>query len=111
MNLLERGVELAELNAELAATGERGGVVLVTGEAGIGKSTLVRRFRRLRSADATFLHGACDPLLTPRALGPLHDMVRDSGGPLAALLASGQRDAVFSEFRDQLVRARGGTWS
>jgi DNA-binding CsgD family transcriptional regulator len=59
----------------------------------------------MRSADATFLCGACDPLLTPRALGPLHDMVRDPGGPLAALLASGRRDAIFSGFQDQLVRA------
>ena len=104
MELLERAVALAELAGELAATADRGRVVLVTGEAGIGKSALVNRFRKLRSADTTFLYGACDPLLTPRALGPLHDMARDLGDRLPALLASGQREAVFSALLDELAR-------
>jgi DNA-binding CsgD family transcriptional regulator/tetratricopeptide (TPR) repeat protein len=105
MELLERTVALAKLAGELAATGQGGRVVLVTGEAGIGKSALVKRFQQLRSGDATFVLGACDPLLTPRALGPLHDMARDIGDPFAALLASGGREAVFSAFLDRLARA------
>jgi hypothetical protein len=44
--------------------------VLVVGEAGIGKSALVRRLAERHSADARFLLGACDPLLTPRRSGP-----------------------------------------
>jgi DNA-binding CsgD family transcriptional regulator/tetratricopeptide (TPR) repeat protein len=103
MDLLERSSALGELGGVLAATAAGGRVVLVAGEAGIGKSALVRRFTEERSADARFLLGACDPLLTPRALGPLHDIARQTGGRLAELLASGApREAVFAALLDEL---------
>src|SRR4029450_501615 len=113
MDLLERAWLLDELDGVLAATATGGRVVLGAGEAGIGKSALgrrvtqrrgaggrvsleagergigksalVRRFTERRSADAQVLLGACDPLLTPRALGPLHDIARQTGGRLAGL--------------------------
>jgi DNA-binding CsgD family transcriptional regulator/tetratricopeptide (TPR) repeat protein len=103
MDLLERSSALGELGGLLAATAAGGRVVLVAGEAGIGKSALVRRFAEERSADARFLLGACDPLLTPRALGPLHDIARQTGGRLAELLAAGApREAVFAALLDEL---------
>jgi DNA-binding CsgD family transcriptional regulator len=103
MNLLERSSALGELGGLLAATAAGGRVVLVAGEAGIGKSALVRRFAERQSADARFLLGVCDPLLTPRALGPLHDIARQTGGRLAELLAAGApREAVFAAFLDEL---------
>jgi DNA-binding CsgD family transcriptional regulator len=103
MDLLERAPLLDELSGVLAATADGGRVVLVAGEAGIGKSALIRGFSERRSADARFLVGACDPLLTPRALGPLHDIARQTGGRLADLLASGApREAVFAAFLDEL---------
>jgi DNA-binding CsgD family transcriptional regulator/tetratricopeptide (TPR) repeat protein len=105
MDLLERASLLEELDAELAATAAGGRVVLLAGEAGIGKSALVRRFTERRSADARFLLGSCDPLLTPRALGPLHDIAGQTGGRLAELLDSGgPREAVFAAFLDQLAQ-------
>jgi predicted ATPase len=67
MDLLERASMLDELGDALAATAAGGRVVLVAGEAGIGKSSLVKRFSERHAADARFLFGACDPLLTPRA--------------------------------------------
>src|SRR4029453_11166593 len=107
MDLLERAWLLDELDGVLAATATGGRVVLVAGEAGIGKSALVRRFTERRSADAQVLLGACDPLLTPRALGPLHDIARQTGGRLAGLLASGgPREAVFAAFLDELDQGR-----
>ncbi|HTF10790.1 MAG TPA: LuxR C-terminal-related transcriptional regulator, partial [Asanoa sp.] len=55
--------------------------------------------------DARFLLGACDPLLTPRALGPLHDLGRQTGGRLAALLAAGgSREQLFAALLDELDR-------
>jgi DNA-binding CsgD family transcriptional regulator/tetratricopeptide (TPR) repeat protein len=103
MDLLERSFPLRELGGLLAATAAGGRVVLVAGEAGIGKSALVRRFAEQQAADARFLLGVCDPLLTPRALGPLHDIARQTGGSLAELLASGgPREAVFAAFLDEL---------
>jgi DNA-binding CsgD family transcriptional regulator/tetratricopeptide (TPR) repeat protein len=103
MDLLERASLLDELSGVLAATATGGHVVLVAGEAGIGKSALVRRFTERHSADARFLLGACDPLLTPRALGPLHDLGRRAGGRLAALLAAGSsREQLFAALLDEL---------
>ena len=105
MDLLERSSLLEELGGVLAATAAGGRVVLLAGEAGIGKTALARRFTERRSADTRFLLGACDPLLTPRALGPLHDIARQTGGRLAELLASGgSREAVFAAFLDALAQ-------
>jgi DNA-binding CsgD family transcriptional regulator len=104
VGFLERSSLLDELSRLLASvTGAGGRAVLVSGEAGIGKSALVRRFAERHSADTRILTGACDPLLTPRALGPLHDMARQTGGRLAELLgARGPREAVFAAFLDEL---------
>ena len=105
MDLLERSAPLRELGSLLAATVAAVRVVLVAGEAGIGKSALLRGFAEQHGADARFLAGACDPLLTPRALGPLHDIARQTGGRLSELLiAGGPREAVFAAFLDQLAQ-------
>jgi MoxR-like ATPase len=46
--------------------------VVVGGEAGVGKTALLRRFC---DAHATrVLWGACEPLRTPRPLGPFLDV-------------------------------------
>ncbi|WP_250214156.1 ATP-binding protein [Acrocarpospora catenulata] len=103
MDLLERSSLLDELSGVLAATAAAGHVVLIAGEAGIGKSALVNRFTERHSGEARFLFGACDPLLTPRALGPLHDLGRETGGRLAALLADGSpREHLFAALLDEL---------
>jgi len=99
--------ELARLDAALdgvlAGTAASGLVALVAGEAGIGKSALVKRFTERHAADARFLVGACDPLLTPRALGPLHDIARQTGGRLAELLAAASpREQLFAALLDEL---------
>jgi len=105
MDLLERAPLLEELSGVLAATAAGGRVVLLAGEAGIGKSAVVRRFTERQPADTRPLLGACDPLLTPRALGPLHDIARQTGGRLDELLDSGgPREAVFAAFLDQLAQ-------
>jgi tRNA A37 threonylcarbamoyladenosine biosynthesis protein TsaE len=57
MDLLERASLLEELGDVLAATAAGGRVVLLAGEAGLGKSALVRRFTERQSADARFLLG------------------------------------------------------
>jgi DNA-binding CsgD family transcriptional regulator/tetratricopeptide (TPR) repeat protein len=102
-DLLDRSSQLDELGGLLAASATGGRVVLVAGEAGIGKSALVRRFGERHAADARFLLGACDPLLTPRPLGPLHDVGRQTGGRLAALLAAGSpREHLFAALLDEL---------
>jgi predicted ATPase len=102
--LLEREHELAELAqaAREAAPGE-GGLVLVSGEAGIGKSSLVRAVRGLLPAEARLLVGHCDDLGTPRPRGPSRDLVGSVGtGLTRALREGGERDAVLTALRSEL---------
>jgi predicted ATP-dependent serine protease len=58
MDLLERSSQLRELDSLLAAAAAGGRVVLVAGEAGIGKSALVSGFAEQHAADTRFLAGA-----------------------------------------------------
>lgn len=78
MALLERDAELSRLaaHADRARAGE-GGLALITGEAGAGKTTFVDEFTTTRSQGMRVLWGMCDPLATPRPLGPLFDIVDD----------------------------------
>jgi len=73
MALVEREAALASL-AEYAAQARAGDgrLVLVPGEAGIGKSALVEQLATV--VEARWSWGLCDGLSTPRPLGPLFDM-------------------------------------
>jgi DNA-binding CsgD family transcriptional regulator/tetratricopeptide (TPR) repeat protein len=86
--LLERERELAVLAETLAgvAGGQGGTLVLVHGEAGVGKTALLRHFCRERGSTTRVLWGACEPLFTPRPLGPFLDLAElarelDGAGP------------------------------
>ena len=75
MEILEREAEVARLLAAVAAAeAGRGALVLVAGEAGIGKTTLVRLLRdQVRGRARTVVVG-CEPLSVPEPLGPFHDL-------------------------------------
>ena len=91
--LLERSEELGVLHglaAEMAATG-RGGVAIVSGEAGVGKTALLRQFRSELPRRLTVVWGSCDPLFTPRPLGPLLEPVAELGGEPAEQAAAGAK--------------------
>jgi DNA-binding CsgD family transcriptional regulator len=105
MELLERDALLAALDARLeAAAGGAGSLMLLAGEAGIGKTSLARAFCDRHSADAEVWWGACDALTTPRPLGALYDVARDAGGDLAAVMASeAGRHERFTALLDALV--------
>jgi DNA-binding CsgD family transcriptional regulator len=101
--LLEREQQLAALAAYLAdAAAGQGRVVLVHGEAGVGKTALVRSF--CADASARVFWGACDPLSTPRPLGPFVDIAGEAGGGLAAAV---ERGASPYEVVEALPRANG----
>jgi DNA-binding CsgD family transcriptional regulator/tetratricopeptide (TPR) repeat protein len=80
--LLERD----ELLEELAAAG-MGRLVFVGGEAGVGKTSLVRVF--CERTDKRVLHGICEPLTTPTPLGPFLDLVAQVGGGFGAKVDGG----------------------
>ncbi|MEV6298224.1 LuxR C-terminal-related transcriptional regulator [Actinoplanes sp. NPDC051861] len=69
--LLERAGHLRRLHAA-ADSARRGGVlVLLGGEAGVGKTALLRQFQ---AEHGPLRWGACDPLFTPRPLGPFEEI-------------------------------------
>ena len=76
----------------------------MTGEPGIGKTSLVRAFADDAAQRARVLFSACDDLMAPRTLGPLRDAAAGSDGPLAAALADEQPvDAVFGGLLEELA--------
>jgi len=104
MELLEREQSLADLTRWLEAARGSGCIALVSGEAGIGKTSLMQEFSR-RQGLARVLWGACDALFTPRPLAPLHDIARQAKGALLAAVDSGAaRDQIFTAALDELER-------
>jgi DNA-binding CsgD family transcriptional regulator/tetratricopeptide (TPR) repeat protein len=103
MELLEREPFLDALGdyAADAASGN-GRLVLVSGEAGIGKTSLVDAFRASRP-DIRWLWGACDGGFTPRPLGPLYDIAAAAGGRLRDVCApDADRNELFAAFAQVL---------
>ncbi len=100
--LLERDPHLQRLSVALEqASAGHGHIVLVSGEAGIGKTSFVEHFKETGAGRACVLTGHCDPLSTPTPLGPLYDIARQTahltGGKLLAQLESETpRAALFS---------------
>jgi DNA-binding CsgD family transcriptional regulator len=104
VGLLERSEQLLALAELFATVVDSGGgrMVLVSGEAGIGKTALVRRFCGRVGDSAGVLWGTCDVLFTPRPLGPFVDVAGLVGGDLADSVESG---AVPYEVASAVARA------
>ncbi len=105
--LLEREQALATLRHLLDAARERGAVALVAGEAGAGKSSLLRAAAAAHAAGGgTVWWGACDALQTPLPLAPLLDVAREHRPRFAARL-DGPRPNLFEAVLDDLRHASG----
>ncbi len=81
---LQRGIET--IKSVFAGVGA---ILLVSGEAGIGKTSFVKALTGSIRTPARLLWGACDPLFTPRPLGPLYDIAVNGLPQLLELLNSG----------------------
>lgn len=102
--LLEREAELDSLTRLLPdITASGGKVVLVRGEAGIGRTALERKFLARSSEEAHILFGRCDDLLTARPLGPFWDMARRETSLLEPL-EGGVRSYALDAILDLMER-------
>jgi DNA-binding CsgD family transcriptional regulator len=99
--LLERREVLADLGnvARQVARGGGGRLVLVRGEAGVGKTAVLAHFADGLHSSTRVLCGWCDPLAAPRPLGPLIDALAGVGpeaaGALDAAIQSGDTGALY----------------
>ncbi|HEY6900149.1 MAG TPA: AAA family ATPase [Puia sp.] len=111
MELIERGGFITSLQAEFERIAEgEGHCVLVSGEAGIGKTSLLRAFTRLYKNEANIYQGTCDALFTPRPLAPLYDVIWqiwgsdwEQGGNM------NDRASLFTRFFHELGMLKGDT--
>lgn len=104
--LLEREAHLESLARRLgdAKTGN-GSLVLVAGEAGSGKTSLVRSFAGSLGDSSLVIEGACDPLSTPRPLSPIHDFAADPDSGLSDVIRQDMSPMeMFGEVLDRLRR-------
>jgi len=97
MELLERSDSLDKLKTAFESVIRgKGQTVFISGEAGIGKTALVRSFVKEQQGRHIFLEGYCDSLFAARPLGPLFDISSRLGSPLIELLKSNTgRDQIF----------------
>ncbi len=102
--LLERDLELRILAGLLAKADSSGGkVVLIRGEAGVGKSALVGEFTERVGDEVHVLFGTSDDMFTPQTFGPIWDIARREVS-LRGPLQNGDRRAVMEDLLDILSR-------
>ncbi len=106
--LLERDPSLTTLAGLLdeVRRSSEGRLLLVGGEAGVGKTLLLRHFCRTGVERARVLWGGCAPMRAPRPLGPFVDVAEATGGELQRLVIAEARPhevaaALLLELRDR----------
>jgi hypothetical protein len=108
MELVERAAALSSLQTEFEkiANGE-GHCVFISGEAGIGKTALVKAFCKQQRQKCIVYQGSCDALFTPRPLAPLYDIMWQVKSDLWRTSHTiDERSQLFLEFFHELSRQK-----
>jgi DNA-binding CsgD family transcriptional regulator len=100
MELIEREQQLRTLaDAWNQVRAGKGCIALVSGEAGIGKTSLIERFVAGQRKSARVLWGACDDMFSPQPLGPFLDIAIQTQSDLLQLIQSGaDRLTISTQF-------------
>jgi DNA-binding CsgD family transcriptional regulator/GTPase SAR1 family protein len=104
MELIERDGFLDTLRTEFKniESGE-GHCIFVSGEAGIGKTSLVKMFCKELKDKGNIYQGTCDALFSPRPLAPLYDILLQMGNGLPEIGNDiTDRTAFFTRFHHRL---------
>jgi DNA-binding CsgD family transcriptional regulator/tetratricopeptide (TPR) repeat protein len=105
-HLLERDSAIAELHAAAQNVRLTGGrTVIVCGEAGIGKTSLLRAWVETTPANRlAFRWGGCEALFTPRPLGPVFDLAAQLDHNVRVAVRDHKSSSdVFSAFANWLA--------
>jgi tetratricopeptide (TPR) repeat protein len=105
MELIERADFLIALQKTFStiADGE-GHCILLSGEAGIGKTSLIKTFCQQLKKDCLVYQSTCDALFTPRPLAPLYDIALQMGTELLKDHRDGiDRSDLFARFLHRLA--------
>ena len=107
--LMERDAEQTRLLGLLDGlrAGSAGVCVLVHGEAGIGKTSLLREVQRRGGVEPQWLWGSCEPLLSAPPFAPLLDLLDQVPPSLAAAVRSGHQACEVLGGVLQMLRERG----
>ncbi len=105
--LLERDAEVRQLSGLARRVGrDPGRVVLMRGEAGVGKTAVIGELVAGADPAVRVLQGWCDPLATPRPLGPLIDALagldRRVAAGLVRALEAGDNGTVYRRLLEVL---------
>jgi DNA-binding NarL/FixJ family response regulator len=87
--LLERETAIASITDCITSLAQSGKVLLLSGEAGIGKTTLLEHVRMHANAGIDVHWLGCDPLFTPRPYAPIYDFAQVVSASLLADLDTG----------------------
>jgi DNA-binding CsgD family transcriptional regulator len=111
MELIERDGFLELLRSRFKTIAEsEGHCVFVTGEAGIGKTSLMKAFCKEIKDECTVYQGACDALFTPRPLAPLYDIIWQVNKNLWPTSHNiEERTELFAAFFRELTNQKGRT--
>jgi DNA-binding CsgD family transcriptional regulator len=109
MPFIERDGFVSSLQTLFDRVGEGDGhCILLSGEAGIGKTALVKAFCKKQGDSCSIYQGACDDLFTPRPLGPLYDVlwqVNRERWPVPP--SNEERSVLFANFFQELSTKKG----
>ena len=105
-SLIERDDALQALRTLLNSAGSAGHLVLLAGEAGVGKTSVLRA---TAAAGPGVWWGECDALQTPQALRPLLDIASQHRTRFGAAL-NGPRAALFEAVLDDLRSRPNRCW-
>jgi DNA-binding CsgD family transcriptional regulator len=106
MELFERESFIASLENRFReiSSGE-GHCFFITGEAGIGKTSLVKEFLRQVEKVSVQYVGSCDLLFTPRPLAPLYDIASQIKEDLLEKISSiASRSELFLKFAQEIAQ-------
>lgn len=97
--LLEREAAIAKFNRCILQISQSGKILLLSGEAGIGKTSLLEHIRLVADTNIDILWSGCEPLFTPRPYAPIYDFALSKSSELLKQLENmASSNVIFTSF-------------